>query len=326
MNRGRRPRLSLELLKGFEAAARHLSFTRAAAELFVTQSAISRGIKTLEHQLGRPLFIRVDRGLELTDAGRTLLQAVGDALQIIDEATGRLSRERARHELTVTTNVATASLWLVPRLLRFNRSHPDVNVRVLATNKVVNLERERVDVAIRHFPPESRLPEANPLVIERVFPVCSPALARERSLASPADLSNHVLLQFETYTSLGPWLDWTRWLEAMNLAALVPVGVLRFSHYDQVIQAALDGIGVALGRHPLVADHLRNGRLVTPFGGRGVISGNLYMVAARGSEDRGFVRAFMDWLRAEVRSDDDEAPDPSVIPMRPTSPARSRRR
>jgi LysR family transcriptional regulator, glycine cleavage system transcriptional activator len=312
MNRARRPRLSLDLLKAFEAAARHMSFTRAARELFVTPSAVSRGVKTLEQQLDRRLFIRVDRGLALTDAGRALQRAVGEALRTIDKATGSLGDAGVREGLTVTSNAATASLWLVPRLARFARRHPDVDLRVLATDKIVNIEREQVDVAIRHFQPESHPAGlAAPLMVERVFPVCAPGLLARRTLKSLGDLARHVLLQFETYTAVGPWTDWTRWLEAKQLGGLVPEGVMRFSQYDQVVQAALDGCGVALGRHPLIGRQLRAGSLVAPFGTAGVVSGYLHAMVSRGSEDKPAVSAFLKWLEGEARRE---------------SPAASRRR
>lgn len=304
MIRPRRPRLSLDLLRAFESAARHMNFTHAARELFVTQSAISRAVKTLEHQLDRALFRRAKRGLALTDAGRALHQAVGQALATIAKATGRLDETGIRQILTVTTNVATASLWLVPRLPRFARAHPGTDIRVLATNTIVNLEREQIDIALRHFPPESRPANVAPCIEERVFPVCAPSLARRRRLKSPAQLSEHVLLRFETYTSLGPWIDWTLWLESCGLSGLAPAGVMHFSHYDHVIQAAMDGCGVALGRYPLLADHLRNGRLVAPFGTRGIPSGSLHLITARQSRELGTVRSFAAWIELEARRDE----------------------
>ncbi len=307
MNRRRGPRLSLDLLKGFEAAARHMSFTRAARELFVTQSAISRGIKTLEQQLDRPLFIRIDRGLALTDAGRALHHAVTEALRTIDKATLSLTDAGVRQGLTVTTNAATASLWLVPRLSRFIRLNPGVDIRILATNKLVNLEREQVDVAVRHFPPESRPAGSTPLLVEKVFPVCAPTLLRRRRMRSPSQLAQYVLLQFETYTSVGPWTDWTRWLDAMNLRGLVPSGVIRFSHYDHVVQAALHGSGIALGRYPLIANYLHDGTLVAPFGTAGIVAGYLHAMVARGREDIGVVKAFLAWLDFEARRDETDS-------------------
>lgn len=145
----RHPRLSLDLLKGFEAAARHLSFTHAAQELALTQSAVSREIKTLEEQLGQPLFIRVNRGLRLTEAGQVLYRAVGEAMTLIDEATDRLGASKGGETLTATTSVPLASMWLVPKLRRFVHLHPEVDVRSVAANQRLDLERERLDIAIR---------------------------------------------------------------------------------------------------------------------------------------------------------------------------------
>jgi LysR family transcriptional regulator, glycine cleavage system transcriptional activator len=265
----RRPRLSLDLLKGFEAAARHLSFTRAAQELSLTQSAVSREIKTLEDQLGQPLFTRTNRGLRLTDAGQMLYRAVGEALTLIDEATDRLAASRGE-TLTVTTSVPLASMWLVPKLRRFLRLHPEVDVRSVAADQRLDLERERLDIAIRWAPPGSIVPGGEPLFDLEIFPVCSPALARDhaRPLRSPADLRNHVLLDLETVTTRGPWSDWGPWLDAMKIGDLKPAGTLRFSHYDQVVQAATDGNGVAIGCNPHNARHLREGLLVAPLGKR----------------------------------------------------------
>ena len=147
---GRRPpSLSLDLLRGFRAAARHLSFTRAAQELFITQSAISHEVKALEQQLGTPLFRRANRALQLTDAGRELLHAVDEALSLVDAAAARISG--TTKAFTVTTTVPLASLWLGPRLARFTRQHPDRSMRVVASNDVLDIEREGIDVAIRYL-------------------------------------------------------------------------------------------------------------------------------------------------------------------------------
>jgi DNA-binding transcriptional LysR family regulator len=302
----RRPRLSLDLLKGFEAAARHLSFTRAARELSLTQSAVSREIKTLEERLGQPLFTRINRGLQLTDGGRTLYRAVAEAFKLIDAATDRLGAPGRTQVLTVTTSAPLASLWLVPRLPRFIRMHPEIEVRSVAADQRLDLERERLDLAIRWAPPGSSVPSGELLFDVEMFPVCSPALARDgaRPLASAADLAHHVLLDLETVTTRGPWSDWAPWLEAMKLGDLKPAGMLRFSHYDQVVRAAVDGSGVAIGRNPHIARHLREGLLVTPLGREAVVSRGAYFVltAARSTE-RPVVKAFLAWLREEAQED-----------------------
>jgi len=297
--------LSLDLLKGFEAAARHLSFTRAAHELSLTQSAVSREIKTLEEQLGRPLFKRVNRGLHLTEAGQQLYRAVGEAFKLIDDATG-LAMARGTQTLGVTTSVPLASMWLVPKLPRFIRSHPEVDVRTVAANTKLDLERERLDVAIRWTAPGSDAAGGEPLFDMDIFPVCSPALARDRSrpLRQPADLARHVLLDLETVATHGAWSDWRPWLEAMKLGDLKPAGMLDFSHYDQVVQAAIDGSGIAIGRNPHNARHLRDGLLVAPLGPEAVLARGTYRVfTASRSVERPIVKEFVAWLRDEVRED-----------------------
>jgi DNA-binding transcriptional LysR family regulator len=250
MDRVRTPRLSLDLLRGFRAAARHLSFTRAAQELFVTQPAISREIRTLEEQLGQPLFRRVRRSLQLTQAGQDLLRAVEDGLGMIDAATTRIAG--SSRTLAVTTTVALASTWLVPRLPRFAGLHPEIDMRFVASNDWLDLAREDLDIAIR-FVPDSMGPHTGDKLFEyEQFPVCSPTLAkdRERPLREVADLARHVLLDFETVLYQRPWYDWTQYLGAMKLRGLKGAGWLRFSHYDQVIEAAVKGSGVAVGKRP----------------------------------------------------------------------------
>lgn len=302
----RRPRLSLDLLKGFEAAARHLSFTQAAQELSLTQSAVSREVKTLEDQLGEALFTRINRGLRLTDAGQILYRAVREALTLIDEATDRLAASRGGEMLTVTTSVPLASMWLVPKLQRFVRLHPEIDMRSVAAAERVDLERERFDVAIRWAPPGASVAGGEPLFNMEIFPVCSPALVRDRSrpLKSPADLTNHVLLDYEIATARGPWSDWATWLDAMKLHDLKPAGTLRFSHYDQVVQAAIDGSGVAIGRNAHNARHLRKGLLIAPFGREATLRwGTYFVLIAPRSAERRVVKEFVAWLRDEIRQD-----------------------
>jgi DNA-binding transcriptional LysR family regulator len=297
-------RLSLDLLRGFQVAARHLSFTRAAQELCVTQSAISREIKTLEEQLGQPLFHRVNRALQLTHAGEDLYRATTEALALIDAATSRLAG--SDRTVAVTTITALASTWLVPRLMRFNRLNPGIDVRIAATNDAVDIERENLDVAIRYVLPGADIPDAELLVNYETFPVCSPALARDpsRPLRTPADLERHVRLDFETVLYGRRWYDWERWFGAFKLRPVGPAGTMRFSHYDQVIQAAVDGGGVAIGKRPHLMRHLRDGKLVAPLGTNWVAKlGGFYIVVRRDVATRSSVGTFVEWLRNEVRLD-----------------------
>lgn len=306
MDKRRRPRLSLDLLKGFEAAARHLSFTRAAQELSLTQSAVSREIKTLEEQLGQPLFSRINRGLRLTDAGQEVYRAVGEALRLIDEATDRVSGLGGGRTLTVTTSVPLASLWLAPRLPRFTARHGGVDVRIAATNEKLDLARERVDLAIRWFAAGAAPSGASRLMKMEVLPVCAPALLRDRTrpLASPEDLAHHVLLEYEPATLNPAWLDWTGWCRTLHMPQPQPTGMLRFSHYDQVIEAAIESAGVALGRFPHLMRYLREGLLVAPFGRSAAVElGAWHVVVAPGAGARPIVQEFIGWLNDEARRD-----------------------
>jgi LysR family glycine cleavage system transcriptional activator len=309
MKRSRAPRLSLDLLRGFCAAARTLSFTLAARELFVTQSAISREIKTLEEQLGQPLFRRVNRTLQLTHAGAELHRTAQEALAAIDATTTRLTSSGGL--LAVTTTTALASAWLVPRLPRFARRHPELDVRVAASNDMVDLDREHLDVAVRFVPVGETPSGGEHLVDYETFPVCAPALARDRRrpLRTPADLAHHVRLDFEAVLYGRLWYDWDRWADMVKVGRLRPASTLRFSHYDQVIEAAIDGAGVAIGKRPHLVQHLRDGRLVAPFGHDWVAPlGRFDIVTATGARERAGVAAFCEWLRDEVRRD--AAPPP----------------
>jgi len=294
---------SLDLLKGFEAAARNLSFTKAGAELFLTQSAISRQIKALEEQLGVPLFRRRHRELLLTEAGQTLYKAVGEALHTLRDAAAKLSR-RAGGMLTVTTTISFASLWLVPRLAEFRRRHPEIDVRIAATNEMTDLERDGIDVAIRYCLPEVAGAGAVALFGEKAFPVCAPRLMPGGRLSSPQDLARHVLLHYDDPERRSPWLSWDVWFELVKAHDVRPAGALRFSHYDQMVGAALDGQGIALGRSPLVDRWVKEGRLVLPFGRRFISSPgqarSYYFLVSASSRGRAEVERFSAWVREEA--------------------------
>jgi LysR family glycine cleavage system transcriptional activator len=287
---------SLDLLRGFEAAARRSSFTLAAQELFVTQSAISRQVKALEADLGVRLFERGHRAIRLTPAGQTLLRATEQALRLLADAAAELRSNAARRPLTVTCSVGFASLWLVPRLLEFRDAYPDIDLRIDANNRLVDLEREGIELAVRYCPPELAPEGAVRLFGEEVFPVCAPRVAQERPLATPADLAQHVLLHFGNDDGVLPAASWTVWTEAMGLSRLTPAGSLRFSQYDQVIQAAVEGQGIALGIGPLVRRHLEQGRLVAPFEQRFATPRGYYLAISARARLRADVRAFSAWL------------------------------
>jgi LysR family glycine cleavage system transcriptional activator len=291
----------LDLLLAFEAAARHLSFTRAGAELFLTQSAVSRQIQALEEALGVRLFERRTRALLLTERGRTLLATTQDVLKRLHDTVQRVRGRTDAQRLNVTTTPGFAALWLIPRLARFAQQHPGVDVRISATNEMIDLAHAEVDLAIRYAPSE-RVPGATLLFGEEVYPVCSPALLKSGApLVAPADLRHHTLLHLDD--ARAAWMDWSVWLHAMGLDDLVPGGTLRFSQYDQVMQAALAGQGVALGRSPLIRAHVREGKLVAPFRKALVSSRAYYLVEAPYVRRAPEVAAFKAWLIDEAARD-----------------------
>lgn len=301
------PRLpSLDLLKGFEAAARLLSFTKAGEELYLSQSAVSRQIQELEDQLGVPLFERRHRALSLTEAGQALYVAAAQVLSTMRSVTDRLrAATRSRRTLGVTTTQSLASLWLIPRLAGFTRMHPELDVRISAETRVLDLERDGLDLAIRHGPPSMAGSNALKLFGERVFPVCSPKLLKDpkRPLNVPADLRHHVLLQYDDPDGRHPWMHWKTWLEVERLADLRPAGSLVFSGYDQIIPAAIAGHGVALGRSPLVRKAMAAGELVAPFKRTADPARAYYAIVSKHSAGRPEVADFIAWLKDEAKKE-----------------------
>ena len=290
----------LDLLVGFEAAARHLSFTKAGEELFLTQSAVSRQIKELEDVLGVALFQRRHRALVLTEAGQQFYAAAAQVLTTMRAATERLRAQTGKKALSVTTTHSFAALWLIPRLAGFTRAHGGVDVRITAETRVQDLDRDGLDVAIRHGPPSLAGPNAVKLFGEKVFPVCSPRLLENKPLETPADLRRHVLLQYDDPEGRHPWLHWKTWLEVERIAELRPAGTLSFSGYEQIIPAALAGHGVALGRTPLVKDLLAAGELVAPFTSTADPARAYYAILSTTASARPEVRDFVAWLREEA--------------------------
>ena len=300
------PRLpSLDLLKGFEASARLLSFTKAGEELHLSQSAVSRQIQDLEDQLGVRLFQRRHRALALTEAGQALHAASAQVLASMRAVTDRLRATRGRRTLAVTTTQSFAALWLIPRLSGFTRMHPELDVRISAETRVLDLERDGLDLAIRHGPPSLAGADAVRLFGERVFPVCSPKLMRDpkRPLRAPQDLRHHVLLQYDDPEGRHPWLHWKTWLEIERLTDLRPAGSLAFSGYDQIIPAAIAGHGVALGRSPLVREAIAAGELVAPFKRSADPARAYYVILSKHSGGRPEVADFVAWLREEAKKE-----------------------
>ena len=301
----------LNALRAFEAAARHLSFTRAAEELHVTQAAVSHQIKGLEEWLGMPLFRRLNRALMLTEAGQTYLPAVRDALDTLAQATDRLFRRDSAGALTISTMPSFAAKWLVMRLGRFQARHPELEVRLHATPQLADFAQQDVDVAIRFG--SGRWPglRSERLMTEDIFPVCSPALLRGGlPLARPEDLRRHTLLH-DDYM-----ITWAIWAEAAGLTGIDLHRGPRFNDSALILQAAMEGAGVALARGVLVADDVAAGRLVRLFDIHLPGDYAYYVAAPPPYFSRPKVRAFRDWLF-------EEAALSGQVPA-PTSPAGAR--
>ena len=245
-------------LRAFESAARHGSFTRAAAELNLTQAAVSQQIKTLEDRLGLKLFERNGRGLDLTDAAKDYLPSVRSAFDALHDATDRLaSRRDGGHTLTVSTLTTFAAKWLVPRLGGFQERHPEISLRIASSPGLVDFDRDDVDVAIRYGLGDWPGLRADRLIGEDVFPVCSPKLQEgPHPLEKPDDLANFTLLH-----AVGFREDWQVWLTAANVNSVDPSAGLRFDVEFSALQAAIDGMGVALGRTALVESDMVSGLL-----------------------------------------------------------------
>jgi DNA-binding transcriptional LysR family regulator len=196
-------------------------------------------------------------------------------------------------------------LWLVPRLARFRAAHPGIDVRLAASNELTDLARDRIDVAVRFCEVQNTPPGALPLIGEDVFPVASPQLVRDRKrpLKTPADLRRHVLLHLEDPAGDRPWLTWREWLVALKVPDLKPAGALHFSHYDQLVQAAIDGEGVALGRTPLLERVLRRRQLVAPFRDRVTVTRQYFVIVVPAAQSLPRVRLFVDWLLAEAKTE-----------------------
>jgi LysR family glycine cleavage system transcriptional activator len=289
---------SLNGLRAFEAAARHLSFTHAAAELNVTQTAISHQIRRLEEKLGIRLFVRQNRALALTPQARDYLPGVHAAFNDLRLATDRLQRKGDDRVLTISTLASLAAKWLLPRLSAFQEVHPDIDVRITTSTALVDFNGGDVDAAIRYGRGQWPGLRADWLTADQVFPVCSPALlAGERPLRSPEDLAHHTLL----HSSGGYDDDWRLWLTAAGLPANISRQPgLSFDMIFMTLQAAIDGLGVAVGRTTYVEGDLAKGRLVVPFDIRLPADAGFYLVSPEATADAPKLAAFRAWLLASA--------------------------
>jgi LysR family transcriptional regulator, glycine cleavage system transcriptional activator len=287
---------ALNALRAFEAAGRHLSFKRAAAELHVTQAAVSHQVRALEAQLGVSLFVRLHRALRLTPAGTRYLPALSEAFDRLHDASAALRARGGRQRLVLSTVPSFGANWLVPRLGGFRKRHRDVDLVVLSSSELVDFARDPVDVGVRFGAGKYPGVRAELLFGEEYLPVASPKLLRGRkALRRPADLRRHTLLHDESHDA------WRAWLAAAGADGIEPGRGVVFSDSAQLVAAAAAGQGVALARKLLAAPYLRARTLVRAFKGSVPAEFAYYVVCADERADEPAIRAFRDWIQAAAR-------------------------
>ena len=287
----------LTALRAFDAAARHMSFAQAAGELNVTPAALSFQIKSLEEHLGAPLFRRLNRAVELTEAGSALSQGAAEGFQTLATAWRAAQRTQDTQTLTVTAGPAFTAKWLAPRLYDFAQAHPDVELRFAASLSRMDLVRDNVDVAIRFGTTPSPDLYAITLAEEWVMPVMTPALAAQ--FPTVESLRDAPLIFDESINFLSPPVGWAEWFDALG-APFAPTLGPRFSQSDHAIDAALAGVGVVMGRRALVVKDLAEGRLVAPFRTALATGGRFSFLCLKGMETRPQIAVFCDWILAEI--------------------------
>jgi len=283
----------LNSLRAFEAAARRLSFTRAAEELGVTQAAISHHVRLIEEHLGFRLFRRLNNALVLTEKGETYLPSVRQAFEVLSEATDAVQGHGDSQTLTLSVLPNFALRWLVPRLAEFQQGNPAIDIRLLTSYRGTDFLREDIDAAIRLGADWPGL-NADPLFGSEMFPVCSPAVITRQPLDAPSDLAHHVLLH--VYGALD---DWPLWLAAARAPEVVTDRGPSFDSYALALEAAVYGCGVAMARSAFVQDDLANGRLVAPLSLRLKRSEAWYFLWPRTRTSRK-LSLFRSWLLAQV--------------------------
>lgn len=295
---------SLDTLRAFESAARHLNFTKAANELHVTQSALSQRIGALEDELGFPLFRRGGRQLELTPRGKIIAEAMGNALGEIQRAFARLEESAASRMLILSVLPSFATRWLLPRLPQFQAAHPGVQVQVNAEGRLIDLTDSEADLAVRFGTGRYAGHQVDFVMDDLVLPVAQPALFENRpKCKTAADLAALPLIYDSTVERDASGTDWRSWFEHAGVAPPPGRDGPRFSQADLMLQAAATGLGVALARYSLVHDDLVTGRLVPVLPGAMLRARyDYYVVSLPEKAERPAVVAFRDWLQAEGRN------------------------
>jgi LysR family glycine cleavage system transcriptional activator len=299
---------SLNALRAFEAAGRHLSFSKAAEELHVTPAAVGHQVKALENDLGAILFARLNRALQLTPAGQSLLPGLSEVFYRVTEVVETFRRRDANRPLTVSMPPSFGAAWVMPRLERFRARHPDIDIRLDADNRVVDLVHDDVDVGLRYGLGDYPGMRVDTLLSEEVFPVCSPRLLEgPHPLRTLDDLRWHTLVHVDGYVQDDYWPDWTMWLHSAGIGDIEVRRGLRFSHTSLALQAAVAGQGVVLGSRVLAGNYLAAGRLVRPFAHGKRMSFAYYMVCPEALADEPRIAAFREWIIDEAAAA--ESPD-----------------
>lgn len=287
----------LTALRAFDAAARHMSFAKAAEELNVTPAALSFQIKSLEDHLGHPLFRRLNRAVELTEAGRTLAPGASDGFQTLMDAWRATRRLFDFATLTVTAGPAFTAKWLAPRLYEFASGHPEIDLRFIASLRIMDFARDEIDVAIRFGVRKEDGLYSLPLSEEWVTPVMTPKLAE--IFPTPEALVDAPLIIDDSIDFLTPPADWAAWFRAVGID-FTPSHGPRFSQSDHAVDAALAGVGVTLGRRALVVKDIFEGRLRAPYGVALGTGAHFRFLCQKGMENRPQIIAFRDWILAEI--------------------------
>ncbi|MDV4145041.1 transcriptional regulator GcvA [Shimia sp. FJ5] len=289
---------SLTALRAFEAAARHMSFAKAAEELSVTPAALSFQIKSLEETLGQPLFLRLNRAVKLTEAGRTLAPGTSEGFDRLTAAWRAARRLQDSTTLNVTAGPAFTAKWLAPRLYEFAHAHPEIDLRFSATLRMLDFDVDEVDVAIRFgYGPDEGLWSIPLNPGEWVTPVMTPELAEQ--YPTPASLRDAPLMFDDSIAFLRPACDWPAWFRAVGID-FTPTHGPHFSQADHAVDAALSGAGIVLGRRAMVVKDLHEGRLVAPYKIAIESKAHFRFLCRLGTEDRPQIAAFREWILAEI--------------------------
>lgn len=302
----------LTALRAFDAAARHMSFAKAAEELHVTPAALSFQIKSLEEHLGRPLFRRLNRAVELTEAGRALAPGAAEGFAALQAAWQAARRQGNDTSLTVTAGPALTAKWLAPRLYEFARAYPEIDLKFSATLRNMDLERDDVDVAIRFGYGDDDGLYSIPVRKEWLTPVMTPELAEQ--FPTPDSLRDAPLIFDDSIAYLQPPSDWPTWFQAVGVD-FTPSHGAHFSNADHAIDAAVAGVGAVLGRRAMIIKDLTEGRLVAPFKVAIESQARFRFLCLRGAETRPQIAAFRDWFLTEIEKTAHISDEFEIIPV-----------